>query len=213
MKTAYPELPLIENPKITTVGLEESVHILLSQTDECLARAVFAIMYAEARRTSDKKSFSSAGNYNYAGIQTDGNRWGYSDPIVNRFWKTDVGGNYREFAGFKNNEGFFDFMINRIKDKGFNGCDANQWTNTYIQKWWSPKKKAEYTIGTQKYNDKLKIFNSAMTRFDEYKKTFKGKVSTNQQSGGSSSWTTGILLGILFASSWIVYRKYKNMSI
>ena len=75
MKTAYPELPEIKKPDITTVGLEESVHILLSEADdECLARAVFGIMWAEANKTSDKTAFKSAGNYNYSGVQTDGNR-------------------------------------------------------------------------------------------------------------------------------------------
>ena len=60
MKSAYPELPLIKNPKSTSVSLEESVHYLLGLTDECNARAVYSIMVAEASRTDDKKSFRSA---------------------------------------------------------------------------------------------------------------------------------------------------------
>ena len=175
MKSAYPELPLISNPKITTVGLEESVHILLDLEDKCLAKAVFAVMYAEARRTKDKKSFSSAGEYNYSGVQTDGGRWGYSKPIVSVFRRVDSGGNYREFAGFKNNEGFFDFMSNRIKGKGFDGCDADKWTETYIQSWWSPKAKNQYGKGTAKFNEKKAIYNSAMKRFDEFAKTYEPK--------------------------------------
>jgi len=210
MKTAYPELPLVEKPNITTVGLEDSVHILLSQTDECLARAVFSVMYAEPSRTSDKKAFRSAGNYNYSGVQTDGNRWAYSTPIVNRFWKTDVGGNYREFAGFKNNEGFFDFMINRIKAKGFDGCNADNWTETYIQKWWSPKAKSEYTKGTTKYNDKKAIYNSAMKRFDEFKQTFKGKQIVNQNT------KKGFKFNLFLVSFFVTfggYFLYKNRNL
>jgi hypothetical protein len=208
MKTAYPELPLIKNPDITTVGLEDSVHILLSQAeDECLARAVFGVMWAEASRTSDKKSFRSAGNYNYSGVQTDGNRWAYSDPIVNRFWKTDVGGNYREFAGFKNNEGFFDFMLNRIKAKKFNGCNADDWTNTYIQSWWSPKAKAQYTKGSQKYNDKKAIFNTAMKRFDEFKQTFKGKKKPSKKSSGGFKVNLFLVSFFLTFGGYFVYKN------
>lgn len=176
MKSAYPELPLIENPKSNLISLEQSVHLLLSLTeDECLARSVFAVMYAEASRSSDRNSFRSAGNYNYSGVQTDGGRWGYSDPIVNRFRRIDSGNVYREFAGFKNDSGFFDFMLNRIKSKGFNGCNADLWTQTYINRWWSPAAKAQYTKGTAKYNSKKSIFNGAMKRFDQYKLTYPGK--------------------------------------
>jgi hypothetical protein len=197
MKSAYPELPLIKNPKSTSVSLEESVHYLLGLTDECNARAVYSIMVAEASRTDDKKSFRSAGEYNYAGVQTDGNRWGYSDPIVSVFRRTDSGGNYREFAGFKNNAGFFDFMANRIKDKGFDGCNADNWTETYIQKWWSPKAKASYTKGTEKYNAKKSIYNTAQKQFDEYKKTFKGRIGGANGDKKRRKILIGIGIGIL----------------
>lgn len=176
MKSAYPELPLIESPKSNLITLEQSVHLLLSLTDdECLARAVFAVMYAEASRSSDRNSFRSAGNYNYSGVQTDGGRWGYSSPIVNRYRKVDSGNKYREFAGFKNDSGFFDFMLNRIKAKGFNGCNSDLWTTTYINRWWSPAAKAQYTKGTEKYNSKKSIFNSAIKRFEQFKLTYPGK--------------------------------------
>lgn len=176
MTSAYPELPLIENPKSNLISLEKSVHVLLSLTDDiCLAKAVFAVMYAEASRTSDRNSFRSAGNYNYSGVQTDGSRWGYSDPIVNRYRRVDSGNKYREFAGFKNDAGFFDFMLNRIKAKGFNGCNADEWTYTYINKWWSPAAKAQYTKGTEKYNSKKNIFLGASSRFDKFKLTYPGK--------------------------------------
>ena len=171
MKTYYPELPLIENFKSTTVSLSDSVKILLKLNDECLARAVFAVMFAEAARTKDRQSFVSAGEFNYSGVQTDSGRWGYNKPIVSRFRRVDVGGNYREFAGFKNNEGFFDFMSVVIKAKKFDGCNADKWTETYIQSWWSPKKKKEYTKGTLKFNQKKSIYLTAMKFFDSVDKT------------------------------------------
>ena len=177
MTSAYPELPLIENPKSNLISLEQSVHTLLDLTDDlCLAKAVFAIMYAEAARPKDNRNFfRSAGNYNYSGVQTDGSRWGYSDPIINRYRRVDSGNKYREFAGFKNDAGFFDFMLNRIKKKGFNGCNADQWTTTYIQSWWSPAAKAQYTKGTDKYNSKKSIFNGASSTFEKFKLTYPGK--------------------------------------
>ena len=177
MKSAYPELPLIENPRSNLISLEQAVHVLLDQTDdECLARAVIAIMYAEASRPKDNRNFfRSAGNYNYSGVQTDGSRWGYSDPIVNRYRRVDSGKKYREFAGFKNDAGFFDFMLNRIKAKGFNGCNADLWTYTYVNKWWSPADKSSITKGTAKYNSKKSIFLGANKRFDQFKLTYTGK--------------------------------------
>jgi hypothetical protein len=210
MKSAYPELPLIENPNKTTVSLEDSVHFLLGVTDECTARAVYAVMVAEASRTSDRKSFNSAGNYNYAGVQTDGGRWGYSDPIVNRFRRVDSGGNYREFAGFKNNEGFFDFMANRIKSKGFDGCNADKWTETYIQKWWSPSAKTQYGKGTAKYNSKKAIFETANKQFDDYKKTYKPKIVSKK--GKKVLLWVGIsilVLGVAGTVAYYIYNKNK----
>lgn len=175
MQSSYPELPFVDNPKKTIVSLEDAVHYLLNVTDKCTAKAVFSVMIAEASRTTDRKAFNSAGEYNYAGVQTDSGRWGYSKPIISRFRRVDVGGNNREFAGFKNNEGFFDFMANRIKSKGFNGCDADAWTTTYIQSWWSPKAKAQYGKGTAKYNSKKAIYNTAIKKFDEFEKTYEKK--------------------------------------
>ena len=198
-KTAYPELPLVDPNKITTVNAENAVHILLSLTDECTARAVFAIIWAEARRQGE--IFKSAGHYNYSGVQTDGGRWGYSKPIIGRYWKVDSGGNNREFAAFQNNEGFFDFMINRIKAKKFNGCNADQWTKTYINNWWSPAAKAQYGPGSEKFNQKKSIFNTANRKFDAYKLTYKPTKTGNNFIG------TLIVLTAAAAFLYLINKK------
>jgi hypothetical protein len=208
MKSSYPELPFINNPKRTIVSLEDSVHYLLNVTDECTARAVFSIMVAEASRTEDRKSFNASGEYNYSGVQTDSGRWGYSKPIISRFRRVDVGGNNREFAGFKNNEGFFDFMANRIKAKGFNGCNADNWTNTYIQKWWSPSAKAQYGKGTAKYNSKKAIYNTAMRQFDEFKKTYVKKPKRPKRKKAFIGVAIGIVaLGIIGSTYYFLNKK------
>ena len=59
-------------------------------------------------------------------------------------------------------------MVSRITAKGFNGSNGDSWTTTYINKWWSPPSKAEYVKGTTKYNQKLSIYNSSQTRYNEY---------------------------------------------
>jgi hypothetical protein len=192
LKSFYPQLPLVDKNSSTTVGITDSVHILLDIVDECLARAVFAIMLAESARSSDRQLFVSAGHYNYSGIQTDSGKWGYDKPIVGRFWKVDSGKVNREFAAFSGNEGFFDFMANRIRAKKFNGCDPDQWVTTYINSWWSPVDKAKYTKGTETYNNKLAIFNTAMNIFDKAKKTYKKgkyKLSDFQQATGATPST------------------------
>jgi hypothetical protein len=189
MPTSYPELPKVKGNVLTYISLENAVHLLLSLTTECTARAVFGIMYAEARKVDN--NFKSAGHYNYSGVQTDSGRWGFSDPIKARFEKKDVSGKLREFAAFKDDAGFFEFMINRIEKKGFNGCDPNQWTTTYIQSWWSPAKKNEYKQGSQKFKEKKDIYLSSMKRFDLFKKTFKG--STQKAGFKIGTWFIPLL--------------------
>ena len=62
-------------------------------------------------------------------------------------------------------------------------------------------------------NDHLGGMSKALARVDElheYILANKTKIPIDKK---SNTLTNGILLGLLFASSWIVYRKYKNMSI
>jgi hypothetical protein len=79
----------------------------------------------------------------------------------------DSGGVSRAFAIFESHETFLDFMANRVKAKGFSGDNGDSWVVTYINRWWSPAKKAEYSVkGSEKYNAKLAIYNSAIKRFN-----------------------------------------------
>ena len=57
-------------------------------------------------------------------------------------------------------------MANRIKGKGFDGNDKDQWTSTYINSWWSPADKNKYTKGTETYNNKLAIYNTAIKKYN-----------------------------------------------
>jgi len=164
--TSYPELKKLDPGELTYISLEDAASKLKTLPDQCLAKAIFAVMYAEAARTKDRKSFKSAGHYNYSGIQTDSGRWKNDKNFVGRFSKKDVSGKVREFAAFKNHEDFFNFMADRLKAKGFNGCNADQWTETYIQKWWSPTAKAQYKKGSKKYQDKKDIYNGAIKRYE-----------------------------------------------
>jgi hypothetical protein len=201
MTSKYPELPVVV-PKTTYISLEKTVHLLLENAkSECLARAVFAIMYAEASRTNDRFNFRSAGNSNYSGVQTDSGRWGFSN-FNGRYRRIDSGNVNREFASFKNDSDFLIFMLNRIEKKGLDGCNADKWTAKYISSWWSPKEKAQYTKGTAKYNSKKSIFLSAIKRFEQFKKTYTGKKSKKFPM---------IIAGTLIAGSiFTIYSLYFN---
>jgi hypothetical protein len=166
--SSYPGVPLLDPPPPTDLlPYEEAVRILKSITSLSLAKAVFAIMIAEASKKGD--AFSSAGGYNYGGVQTDSGRWGASVDkyIIGRFVRRDAKRN-REFAAFNSHRDFLEFMINRIGAKGFDGEDGDKWTSSYICNWWWPAKCSEYAKGTTKYNDKLAIYKTAIRIFNKY---------------------------------------------
>jgi len=170
LKTFYPELPFSDIPPAPNLLSYKNAAIKLkNSTDLSTAKAVFAIMWAEASKDNTLKSFKSAGGYNYAGVQTDVGRWG-AGGIIGRYRRIDSGNVNREFAIFSDDDAFLKFMINRIKAKGFNGSDADSWTTTYINSWWSPAAKSQYTKGTEKYNQKKAIYNTAINKFNQYVK-------------------------------------------
>lgn len=172
--SSYPELPIIDPPPTPNLlPYQEAVQILTSITNSSTSKAVFAVLFAEASKSG--QAFSSAGGFNYAGVQTDVRingraiRWGggSSDFIKARYVRRDAE-RKREFAVFENNTEFLKFMVSRITAKGFNGSNGDSWTTTYINKWWSPPERALYFKGTTKYNQKLSIYNSSQTRYNEY---------------------------------------------
>lgn len=165
-KTAYPELAFTDPPPpATQMSLEYAATTLKSKYGDSLAKAVFAVMVAEARIKNEK--WNSPGGHNYAGVQTDNARWGGPKVIVGQYATADSK-RMRSFAIFESNATFLDFMANRIKAKGFDGNDGNKWTEKYINKWWSPAAKKSYTKGTPKYNAKLSIYKTAMRYYKKY---------------------------------------------
>jgi hypothetical protein len=163
-ETAYPELPFTEPPPPSDLlPYEKAVKYLKSKYGNDLGKAVFAILFAEAAKSGN--AFRSAGGHNYAGVQTDNDRWG-AKGIIGQYSRIDSGGARRSFAIFSSDESFLDFMASRVKAKKFSGVNGDAWTTTYINFWWSPKEKKQYVKGTQKYESKLAIFNTASNKFN-----------------------------------------------
>ena len=163
--TAYPELPFTDpRPGSDLLSFSTAATYLNRKYGSSLGKAVFAVLFAEAAKSGN--NFVSAGGHNYAGVQTDNAKWG-APGIIGQYCRVDSGGVARAFAIFESDETFLDFMANRIKAKGFDGNSGEKWVTTYILKWWSPKDKNQYAVkGSEKYNSKLSIYNSAIKRYD-----------------------------------------------
>ena len=170
--TKYPELPFISPPPASNkLSYASAISILKSITTTSTAKAVFAIMVAEASKYKENgknAGFNSAGGHNYSGVQTDAGRWG-APGITARYRRNDSERS-REFAVFESDTTFLKFMVNRIEKKGISGIDGDKWTASYIKTWWSPAAKASYTKGTKTYNSKKSIYTSAIKIFDSYSK-------------------------------------------
>jgi hypothetical protein len=165
-KTAYPNLPFTNpRPGSDLLSYKTAATYLNTKYGSSLGKAVFAILFAEASKSGN--NFRSAGGHNYAGVQTDNAKWG-APGIIGQYCRIDSGGVARAFAIFASDETFLDFMANRIKAKGFDGDSGDKWVTTYILSWWSPKAKKEYAVkGSEKYNSKLSIYNSAIKRYND----------------------------------------------
>lgn len=163
--TAYPELPFTDpRPGSDLLSFSTAATYLNRNYGSSLGKAVFAVLFAEAAKSGN--NFVSAGGHNYAGVQTDNAKWG-APGIIGQYCRVDSGGVARAFAIFESDEAFLDFMANRIKAKGFDGDSGEKWVTTYILKWWSPKDKNQYAVkGSEKYNSKLSIYNSAIKRYN-----------------------------------------------
>jgi len=168
-KTAYPDIPFtVPRPGPNYLSYKEATTYLNKTYGSSLGKAVFAVLFAEAAKSKDKKdTFVSAGGYNYAGVQTDNAKWG-APGIIGQFCRVDSGGNTRAFAIFESDATFLDFMANRIKAKGFDGDSGDKWVTTYILSWWSPKDKKTFAQkDNKKYKSKLSIYNDAIKRYND----------------------------------------------
>ncbi len=162
--TAYPELPIITSGIQTDFFPITSAAKYLKDKYPTLGVAGFAIITAEAGKSGD--SFRSAGGNNFGGVQLEG-RWGFGT-FAGQFCRRDSGGDLRMFAIFKTPQDFLDFAANRLLKKGFkSSLTGDEWTTLYINKWWSPNDKAQYTKGTKVYNEKLSIYNSALKIYNQ----------------------------------------------
>ena len=164
LPTSYPELLFTQSPPSNNITFQSTISYLKSKYPIGIAKSAFAIMFAEARHSNN--SFSSPGGFNYGGIQTDSGRWS-APGIIGQYSKIDSGGTRRSFAMFSSDNSFLDFLASRVKNKGINGNDANEFVNKYINSWWSPVNKSQYTPGTPVYNSKKSIYNSAMKYFNQ----------------------------------------------
>lgn len=166
--TSYPEFPFQEIPDSTELPYTTAINYLQANYTNKVARAVFAIMWAEASRNGRPgTAFNSAGGHNYSGIQTDSGRWP-APGIIGQFCRYD-GKKDRAFAIFENDTIFLDFMANRIEGKQIDGEDGDKWTASYILKWWSPEQKAEFVKpDSDKYKSKLAIYNTAMRYYEKF---------------------------------------------
>ena len=162
-KTSYREFPFSPTPPSTTLSFDTAIRYLKSKYSDSVAKSVFAIMFAEASKQGN--AFVSAGGHNYGGVQTDSGRWS-APGIIGQFCRKDSNGNNRAFAIFANDNSFLDFMASRVTSKGISGNNGDVWTQTYIDKWWSPPAKATYVKGTPIYNNKLAIYSSALKRYN-----------------------------------------------
>jgi hypothetical protein len=133
--TKYPDLPFISPPPPSNkLSYQSAISILKSITSVSTAKAVFAIMVAEASKYKENgKSvgFNSAGGHNYAGVQTDNARWGA--PGISARYRRNDSERSREFAVFADDTTFLKFMVNRIEKKelmGLMGINGPQVTLT-----------------------------------------------------------------------------------
>jgi hypothetical protein len=158
-KTSYPNLTIFPTVQVEVFSIRDTAAYLKTNHPD-VAKAVFAIIYAEAAK-SGADNFRSAGGNNFGGVQTDSGVWGFGT-FAGQFCRRDSSGVLRMFAAFSTPQAFLDFMANRIRAKGFSSNQTgDQWTANYIERWWSPVDKASFTRGTTTFNSKLAIYKTA----------------------------------------------------
>jgi hypothetical protein len=169
--TKYPELKFTNpRPAATNLSYTDAITYLRKKYGDAIAKAVFAVMFAEASPKDKSKTdyFTSAGGFNYAGVQTDNKKWP-TKLIIGQYCRVDSGGVRRAFAIFANDEAFLDFMANRVKSKGLSGTTANTWARTYLNSWvYLNLEKQDINKFNTLVPQKEAIYNSALKRYDKY---------------------------------------------
>jgi hypothetical protein len=169
-KTSYPELKWSPKPAATFLSYSDAIKYMSGTSySEDIIRSVFYILWAEASKSNN--SFRSPGAYNYTGVQTDSGRWG-APGIIGQYCIKDGSGRYRAFAMFENNNKFLDFMLNRVKSKGFTASSPEAWARIYLNKWvYSNLEGRDKAAFDAKYPGKVAIGKTAKNQFDKIYKS------------------------------------------
>jgi len=169
-KTSYPEFKWSPKPAATLLSYSDAITYMSGTSySEDIIRSVFYILWAEASKSDN--SFRSPGAYNYTGTQTDSGRWG-APGIIGQYCIKDGSGRYRAFAMFENNNKFLDFMLNRVKSKGFTASSPETWARIYLNKWvYSNLEGKDKATFDAKYPSKVAIGKTAKAKFDKLYKS------------------------------------------
>lgn len=130
--TTYSGLPVLRSAPPNLLSFSDAAKYLNKTYGYNLGLSVYAVMTAEARKKGS--NFSSAGGYNYGGVQTDAGKWGSFAKFSGQFCKRDAV-RYRMFAAFDSNTDFLDFMASRLKLKKFTGVGGSAWVERYLNSW------------------------------------------------------------------------------
>jgi hypothetical protein len=173
-KTSYPEFSFTEPPpQRDEVLIKDIVKFLSLNYSKETAVGTFATMWAESNKAnslSENGTFISPGGNNFGGVQTDSGRWS-APGIIGQYSRIDSGKKRRSFAIFQDYTTFLGFLTNRIISKNMNSLEPDQWTLNYINRWWSPVDKSQYTIETAVFNNKRSIFKTALRIYEKFSNT------------------------------------------
>ena len=114
--------------------------------------------------------FSTPNSHNYTGIQTDSGNWG------NNLSKYFIGQkcfndrvSCRAFALFSTQDDAINFMVDRVKAKGFDKTDnADKWADLYLNTWFAYNLKTNNpNLYNQKYSGTKDLYNTAIKYYNQ----------------------------------------------
>ena len=161
--STYGGLPVLRSAPPNLLAFSAAAKYLNGKYGYDLGLSVFAIMVAEARKKG--ANFSSAGGFNYAGVQTDAGKWGSFANFTAQFCKKDAV-RYRMFAAFENNQSFLDFMAGRVRLKKFTSSGGNAWVERYLNSW------VFYNLQKQDANKYKTLFPAKLAIWKTAKKSY-----------------------------------------